>query len=91
MRTGPVAMRICATAILGLVAASPSHADLGLKYVESNDLQVMNFDPSGASSPLCGPVLLNALAAQNARFGYAPDGKVAVLLQDFADRATRWC
>ena len=52
-----------------------------------DDLRVINFDPTGAYLvPYATQCFLNALAAQHARFGYTPDGKPTVLLQDFSDR-----
>ena len=40
------------------------------------------------SSPYATQSFLNALAAQQARLGYTPDGKPTVLLQDFSDKGT---
>ncbi|MBK6351421.1 MAG: hypothetical protein IPF50_17280 [Proteobacteria bacterium] len=58
-----------------------------LRIVETDDLQVVYFDPSGAYlAPYVTQSFLNSLNAQKRLFGYQPDGKVAVLLQDFGDR-----
>ena len=48
---------------------------------------MVRFDPTGEYLvPYATQCFLNALAAQQARFGYTPDGKPTILLQDFADR-----
>ena len=62
-----------------------SRAAQDLKIVETDQLQVVYFDPSGSHlAPYVTQSFLNSLNAQKARFGYEPDGKVTVLLQDFA-------
>ncbi len=58
-----------------------------LRIVETDDLQVVYFDPSGAYlAPYVTQSFLNSLNAQKKLFGYQPDGKVSILLQDFSDR-----
>jgi hypothetical protein len=58
-----------------------------LRIVETADLQVVYFDPSGSYlAPYTTQSFLNSLNAQKKLFGYEPDGKVAILLQDFGDR-----
>jgi WD40-like Beta Propeller Repeat len=58
-----------------------------LKIVETDQLQVVYFDPSGSHlAPYVTQSFLNSLNAQKARFDYEPDGKISVLLQDFGDR-----
>ena len=58
-----------------------------MKIVETDHLQVVYFDPGGDYLvPYVTQCFLNVLAAQKARFGFVPDGKVSMLLQDFSDR-----
>ena len=58
-----------------------------LKIVETDQLQVVYFDPAGSYlAPYVTQSFLNSLNAQQARFGYQPDGKISILLQDFGDR-----
>jgi sugar lactone lactonase YvrE len=58
-----------------------------MKIVETADLQIVYFDPTGEYLvPYATQCFVNGLAAQKARFGFEPDGKVSVLLQDFSDR-----
>ncbi len=58
-----------------------------LRIVETDDLQVVYFDPSGTYlAPYVTQSFLNSLNAQKKLFGYQPDGKVSILLQDFSDR-----
>jgi hypothetical protein len=75
-------------AVLAVAAALlPALARGEMKYVETSQLQVVYDSPAGDYlMPYAVQTLLNGLAAQHARFGYVPDGKVAVFLQDFADR-----
>ena len=77
--------RIALVAIATVVWGHASAQDL--RIVETDDLQVVYFDPSGAYlAPYVTQSFLNSLNAQKRLFGYQPDGKVAVLLQDFSDR-----
>jgi hypothetical protein len=70
---------------LALACGTPAVADT--KFVETDRVRVVYFDPTGAYLvPYATQSYLNALNAQHARFGYVPDGKVNVLLQDFTDR-----
>jgi hypothetical protein len=75
-------------AVLAFVAVLlPALARGEMKYVETSQLQLVYNSPAGDYLvPYATQTLLNGLAAQHARFGYVPDGKVAVFLQDFADR-----
>jgi hypothetical protein len=62
-----------------------AHADL--KFIESANLRMVYYDPEGTYLvPYAAQCFMNALAAQHERFAYTPDGKAAVLLQDFSDR-----
>jgi len=86
MRIFSIAARRLAMTVLVFIVPATSRAD-ELRYIETRDLRVVNFDPSGTYLvPYATQCFLNALAAQHARFGYTPDGKVTVLLQDFSDR-----
>ena len=80
-----VFVRWAAALILAEAFGPPSFA--ATNFVETRDLRVMYFDETGAYLvPYAVQCLVNSLAAQKARFGYEPDGQVAVLLQDFTDR-----
>lgn len=58
-----------------------------IRFVETRDLEFVYFDPAGAYLvPYATQCFIQGLAAQRQRLGYEPDGKVTVLLQDFADR-----
>ena len=85
MRIGPITVPLCAIAVLAVATASASRAEL--RFVETRDLRIVRFDQTGEYLvPYATQCFLNALAAQHARFGYTPDGKPTILLQDFADR-----
>ena len=69
------------------VSALATGAAPAMKIVETDQLNVVYFDPTGSYlAPYVTQSFINGLAAQKARFGYVPDGKVSVLLQDFSDR-----
>ena len=69
-----------------IAIASLANADEP-RIVESGDLRLVYYDPSGAHLVPYGlQCYLGAIAAQQARFDYVPDGKVTVLLRDFSDR-----
>ena len=71
--------------LLWLPAANPAE----MHFVETENLRVINFGETGAHLvPYATQSFLNALAAQQARLGYTPDGKPTVLLQDFSDKGT---
>jgi hypothetical protein len=73
-------LAVAATFVPGLARAE-------MKFLETDSLRVVYFAPGGDYlAPYATQTLLNGLAAQKARFGYQPDGKVSVFLQDFADR-----
>ena len=58
-----------------------------LKFIETDQLRVVYFDPSGASlAPYVTQSFVNSLHAQKKVFDFTPDGGVTVLLQDFSDR-----
>ena len=85
MRIGQLAVRFLAAATLGTLASGVSRAEL--RFIETEDLRVIHFDPTGAYLvPYVAQCFTNSLAAQSARFGYTPDGKPTILLQDFTDR-----
>ena len=70
--------------IAGILTA-PASADL--KFLETKELRLAYYDPGGTYFvPLATQSFLAGLAAQEQRFGYRPDGKVNVLIQDFSDR-----
>jgi hypothetical protein len=74
-------------AIVALTTGTAEAADLNMRFIETQDLRVIYFDPTAAQLvPYATQCFLNSLAAQKARFGYTPDGRVNVLLEDFADR-----
>jgi hypothetical protein len=78
-----VALAAC---LLGGLATG-ARADDELKIVETPDLRIVYYDPSGAHIvPYATQCFLGALSALNARLGYTPDGKITVMLRDFADR-----
>ena len=65
----------------------PTPAPAEMKIVETDQVQVVYFSPAADYvAPYVTQALLNSLAAQKALFGYQPDGKIDVFLQDFADR-----
>src|SRR5829696_8388653 len=68
------------------VAPGPASAQQ-MKIVETDKLRLVYFNP-GADYlvPYAAQAFTNSLAAQQAHFGYVPDGKVSILLQDFSDR-----
>jgi hypothetical protein len=73
--------------MVALSLASPARAD-GIHYVETAELGIYYFDPSETYlAPYVTQSFLSGLAAQRRLFGYVPDGRVSVLLQDFSDRA----
>ena len=79
------------TACISLAAVTSTVLPAGqsraeIKMLETEDLQLVWFSPAADYlAPYATQSLLNSLAAQHARFGYEPDGKVSVLLQDFGD------
>jgi len=73
------------TCALALAAAAVPASDH--KYIATQDLQLVYFDPAGSHlAPYALQSYLGSLAAQRARLGYSPYGGITVLLQDFADR-----
>jgi hypothetical protein len=81
-----LACALVTTLLTTVLAAPPARADL--KFVETEQLRVVYFDPGGTYLvPHATQSFLAGLAAQQARFGYVPDGRANVLLQDFSDRA----
>lgn len=85
MRVRQVVFRGLAVAVLALGSAGASRAEL--RFIETKELRVAHFDPTGTYLvPYATQCFLNSLAAQHARFGYTPEDKVTVLLQDFSDR-----
>jgi hypothetical protein len=63
----------------------PGLACAQMKYVETEHLRLIYFTGTDYLVPYATQSFVNALLAQKARFGYVPDGKAAVLLQDFSD------
>jgi hypothetical protein len=73
--------------VLACCVAAPPVSAADLKYAATDELRLVYFDPGTAHlMPYALQCYLGSLAAQRARFGYAPDGAVAILLQDFSDR-----
>ncbi len=88
-RFRPFAARYLVVATLAFLPAQPGRAEL--RFVETRDVQVVHFDQTGEYLvPYATQSFMNALAAQHARFGYTPDGKVSILLQDFSDRGNAY-
>src|SRR4030095_5055155 len=86
MRIVPIAAGCIAIVVLVCAPAPQSRAE-ELRYFETRELRIVNWDPVATYLvPYATQCFLNALAAQHTRFGYTPDGKVTVLLQDFSDR-----
>ena len=78
---------IGACALVGMAMQGGGAIAQDLKIVETDQLQVVYFDPSGSYlAPYVTQSFVNSLNAQQKRFGFEPDGKVSVLLQDFGDR-----
>ena len=76
-----------ASVVIAALACGGQTFAQDLKIVETDELEVVYFDPSGASlAPYVTQSFLNSLNAQKKLFGYQPDGKVSILLQDFGDR-----
>ena len=63
----------------------PGLACAQMKYVETEQLRLIYFAGTDYLVPYATQSFINALRAQKSSFGYVPDGKVAVLLQDFCD------
>ncbi len=81
---GPSVLLAPLAALLLLVGAV--RAD-DLQLLETADLRIVDFAPAeNYLVPYAAQCFLNALAAQKQRFGYVPDGKASVLLEDFSDR-----
>ena len=78
--------RLVTALVVALTVCSPCRADL--KFIETEDLRLVYFDPGGAYIvPHATQSFLAGLAAHRRLFGYVPDGRANVLLQDFSDRA----
>jgi hypothetical protein len=91
MQAGGAIARIAGRIALPLIAlclANPQAAEAdGLSFVEMQDLRILYPDPAGTYLvPYAKQCFLGSAAAQKARFGYTPDGKITVLLRDFSDR-----
>jgi hypothetical protein len=90
MRTTTIRRHGLASTIGGLLLATAAPgpaAAQDMKFLETEHLRVVWFAPNADYLvPYATQTFLNSLAAQQARFGYVPDGRVTVLLQDFADR-----
>jgi len=89
MRFRLFAARYIAVAMVAFLPAQRSQAEL--HFVETRDLRIVHFDQTAEYLlPYATQCFMNALAAQHARFDYTPDGKAAVLLQDFSDRGNAY-
>jgi hypothetical protein len=76
-----------ATALVALGATLPTPA-ADLKFVETEELRIVYFDPSEKHLvPHATQSFLSGLATHERLFHYVPDGRISVLLQDFSDRA----
>jgi hypothetical protein len=81
------AKRAAMLRVMALGLACPGIAFGQIKLVETDELRLVYFDPAGAYlAPYATQSFVNAIDAQKRLFGYVPDGKVGVLLQDFSDR-----
>lgn len=80
--------RLCwLTAVFCALLSAATSARAQMRFVETEDLRLVYFDPAGAYLiPYATQCFLNSLIAQKEHFGYVPDGKAAILLQDFSDR-----
>lgn len=68
-----------------LAVALPAHS-VELKALETKDLRLIYFDPvESYLAPYAARTFTNSLASQQKHFGFAPDGKVTVLMKDFSD------
>jgi hypothetical protein len=77
-------MRILIPIVLTTSLATSAHAEF--KFLETDDLELVYFDPSHTFlTPWVGRCLENSLDSQRARFGYSPDGRVTVVLMDRSD------
>lgn len=57
------------------------------RFIETEHFRIAWFDPAGAYLvPYTTQSYVNAARSVQERFGYVPDGKAAVLLQDYSDR-----
>ncbi|HQR49335.1 MAG TPA: hypothetical protein PL152_08355, partial [Steroidobacteraceae bacterium] len=78
--------RFLPAALVLLVVQSAVRAD-GINFLETEHLRMVDFAPAeDYLVPYATQCFLNALASQKKIFGYVPDGKASVLLQDFSDR-----
>ncbi|HEV8094083.1 MAG TPA: hypothetical protein VGP71_00055 [Burkholderiales bacterium] len=59
--------------------------ELGLSFIETEDLRLIYFDPLGFLTPHTVRTFTNSLAWQKKIFGWTPSQKTTVLLKDFAD------
>jgi len=85
-RPGRLCLGVALAAAFTFTVISPARADL--KFVETDDLRLVYFDPGEAHLvPHATQSFLSALAPPKRLFGYVPDGRVNVLLQDFTDLA----
>ena len=79
-------LRLAAALVIACAVAPPVRADLAA--VEAEELRIVYFAPDGAYLvPHATQSFLSGLTAHRQLFGYVPDGRVNVLLQDFSDRA----
>jgi hypothetical protein len=81
---------LCLAAALALAvgARAPEAAADDLKYVETQDLRIIYYDPwESYLIPHVTQSFLSALASQKRLFDYSPDGKVNVFLRDFSDQS----
>ncbi len=77
--------RNCAT-LLVLATLWVVAAQAQLKYTETSELRIVYHDPDVSFLvPSATHSFLDALEAQTKLFGYRPDGKANLLLQDFSD------
>ena len=83
-----VASGAIAVLTLGLGASGPARADGELRFVETDAVRVLSYEPSGQF--LVSPATRSMLASldrQRQIFGYAGSDKLNVLLRDFSDVA----
>jgi hypothetical protein len=85
---------LAASAALVVALGYLNPVDAGPKFIETKELLVFYYDPAETYLvPHATQSLLSGLATQERLFGYAPEGRVNLVLQDFSDHgnaSTTW-
>lgn len=75
-----------ATAVAVLAVAAPAAAEIPLRYLETEHLRLIYFDPTLTYlAPHVARCFENSIRAQETILGYRPTEKITVLLTDFGD------